>query len=319
MVGGMVGAQIDARQVALVEKFSGMGAGSYAASFDPGFLNYGLLKNTYDKLMGEFSTRFIAQGTLGSMFGNTSYSFSDDKLKFSISNTQILTNATANAPTDVVDKVVYWAEIARVLLGNTTDFGVATTEMQTAIDVAAGHRVQFSVPLSSNIISTSGNDSIDGNKYNNIIDGGAGNDTIDDKEENNVIYGGEGDDKLSSSLMSGANRKNNIVYGDAGNDIINGGDGASWLYGGIGNDTIRGGAGNDSIYGGSGANILRGGLGNDLLKGGEDSDTYFYAKGDGNDVIVDFVYSTLQGVLRLENIVRGEASFASMDINRWRC
>jgi Ca2+-binding RTX toxin-like protein len=558
---------VDSRVIAIMDKFSGMGAGSYMKSFLPELFTNTLqlfeevhfinLELGYNKIMGELSTLLIAQGTLANVFGNPTYSFSDDALKFSISHTQILSNAQVNAPIDAVDKNVYWSEIARTLIEYATDFGVTPTAMQTSVNSAAGYNVEVNNPWPMSLIyGTINNDSIAGGKANNtiygldgndLIDGGAGNDLIggdqghdtiyggigndtirgwtgNDRllgdEGNDVIngedgndtiiggigsdliYGGNGNDYISESGLSSASIDNNtiygeagndyissnsnfaqlyggigddriiggfgndsiyggdgndsiecngglnIVYGDAGNDVIIGGSGQSTIFGGVGSDTITGGtgndtiryvrgdgddvikkvgttttndvleltniarsvvtfsavnnsssfgdpnsikiniigdgsillenyldcvnagriasvkfsdgvvmtaaqiavaasaitgtsanntitggtgsevilghdgadslngaAGNDSIYGGKGANSLRGGLGNDLLKGGEDSDTYLYAKGDGDDVIVDFFYSTLQGVLRLENITRSEASFASIDTN----
>ncbi|SFH97833.1 Hemolysin-type calcium-binding repeat-containing protein [Selenomonas ruminantium] len=66
---------------------------------------------------------------------------------------------------------------------------------------------------------------------------------------------------------------------NAFNITISGNSNANTIYGGAGNDTIYGMAGNDSIYGGKGDDILRGGTGNDV---------FYYAKGDGNDIIEGF-------------------------------
>ncbi|MEJ2410986.1 MAG: calcium-binding protein, partial [Novosphingobium sp.] len=50
---------------------------------------------------------------------------------------------------------------------------------------------------------------------------------------------------------------------------------------------IYGGLGNDRIEGGTGADVITGGFGNDLLEGGSGADTYYFARGDGQDTIVD--------------------------------
>ena len=50
------------------------------------------------------------------------------------------------------------------------------------------------------------------------------------------------------------------------------------VFGGTGNDTVVTGAGND---------IITGGLGNDVLQGGPGNDTYYVARGDGQDTIID--------------------------------
>jgi Ca2+-binding RTX toxin-like protein len=52
-------------------------------------------------------------------------------------------------------------------------------------------------------------------------------------------------------------------------------------------DVIDAGAGNDTVNAGNGHDTITGGAGNDSLVGGYHNDTYVYARGDGNDVIVE--------------------------------
>jgi len=54
-----------------------------------------------------------------------------------------------------------------------------------------------------------------------------------------------------------------------------------------GDETIAGGAGNDWINGRGGNDIIAGGTGNDTLGGGSGDDTYRFARGDGQDTILD--------------------------------
>ena len=89
----------------------------------------------------------------------------------------------------------------------------------------------------------------------------------------NKINGGSGNDKL---------------YGGAGNDKLYGNDGNDRLYGNAGNDKLHGGEGNDSLNGGKGNDTLIGGKGNDSLWGNSGADTFFYAAGDGKDIIYGF-------------------------------
>ena len=70
----------------------------------------------------------------------------------------------------------------------------------------------------------SGADTIDGNRYGNLLRGYASAD---------VINGGDGDDHL---------------YGDAGADTLSGGDGDDHLHDGSEADTLHGGKGNDTFY-----------------------------------------------------------------------
>ena len=72
-----------------------------------------------------------------------------------------------------------------------------------------------------------------------------------------------------SELLEGSSQKDTI-YGDGGDDYI---------FGYAGNDSLNGGDDNDSIVGGKGT---------DTLTGGDGEDVFFYANGDGNDVITDY-------------------------------
>jgi Ca2+-binding RTX toxin-like protein len=53
-------------------------------------------------------------------------------------------------------------------------------------------------------------------------------------------------------------------------------------------DTLHAGKGNDRLIGGDGVDSLIGGRGKDKLSGGDDMDLFYFAKGDGRDVILDF-------------------------------
>ncbi|MCF8198712.1 MAG: VCBS domain-containing protein [Sulfuritalea sp.] len=115
-------------------------------------------------------------------------------------------------------------------------------------------------------------DTIFGEAGNDFIDGQGGDDVIDAGADNDIVAGGLGNDQL---------------FGGAGSDQLQGGEGNDLLDGGSENDTLFGEAGNDTLKGGAGNDYLLGGLGNDILDGGEGDDVYFYARGEGNDRIVD--------------------------------
>ena len=123
---------------------------------------------------------------------------------------------------------------------------------------------------------------ITGNALANSIKGGSGNDTI---------YGGAGADKLlggaGNDSLSGGDGKDKLL-GGAGNDSLSGGSDKDTLSGGSGNDKLLGGAGNDCIKGGTSNDSLWGGTGNDTLWGDDGKDNFFYAKGDGKDIIYSF-------------------------------
>lgn len=81
--------------------------------------------------------------------------------------------------------------------------------------------------------------------------------------------------------------KIDFIFGENGNDNLRGGNGNDAISGGAGNDILYGDSGSDILIGGEGSDTLDGGTGNDTLKGGSGDDTYIFAKGYGNDTIID--------------------------------
>ncbi|RWM95807.1 MAG: hypothetical protein EOR84_14665 [Mesorhizobium sp.] len=82
------------------------------------------------------------------------------------------------------------------------------------------------------------------------------------------------------------------VNGSADADIIFGLDSSSnyeTLNGNAGNDALYSGAGDDVLNGGGGNDTLLGGTGNDYTNGQDGDDTYVFRRGDGNDLIEDYV------------------------------
>ncbi|WP_161985058.1 calcium-binding protein [Agarivorans sp. Toyoura001] len=76
-----------------------------------------------------------------------------------------------------------------------------------------------------------------------------------------------------------------ISLGTVGDDVLSGHDGR---------DIFSGGQGADDITAGEGDDILEGGEGNDRLTGGRGSDTYLFSKGDGQDIINAYDWSTMR-------------------------
>ena len=128
---------------------------------------------------------------------------------------------------------------------------------------------------------SSANNVLVGNSGNNVLDGGSGNDTADGGEGNDSLLGGSGNDTLLGGLG------NDQLNAGSGNDVLTGGEGTDTLDGGSGDDQLLGGAGNDVMTGGSGADQFTGGTGNDTLTGGSGNDRYHFARGDGQDTIID--------------------------------
>ncbi|MBF0120117.1 MAG: hypothetical protein HQK79_14885 [Desulfobacterales bacterium] len=101
----------------------------------------------------------------------------------------------------------------------------------------------------------------------------------EDYNEFGYTIGTEGNDTLHATSFLESGDMPNIIYGGGGNDVI---------YGENNDDALYGGAGNDSINGDGGYDRLHGGEGDDRLTGGEGSDNFYFATGEGHDVITDF-------------------------------
>ena len=78
--------------------------------------------------------------------------------------------------------------------------------------------------------SGSGDDTITGGDFFDILRGGAGDNSLYGGGGNDWLYGGSGDDRLF------AGTGDNILHGESGDDI---------LLGGLGRDTMDGGSGTD--------------------------------------------------------------------------
>jgi Ca2+-binding RTX toxin-like protein len=83
------------------------------------------------------------------------------------------------------------------------------------------------------------------------------------------------------------NELKNTVVGNRGDNMLSGLAGNDLLQGAEGNDTLLGGSGADTLDGGAGNDVLDGGVGNDTLTGGQGNDLYRFARGGGQDVIVE--------------------------------
>ncbi|MEX5575052.1 calcium-binding protein [Pseudomonas lijiangensis] len=179
-----------------------------------------------------------------------------------------------------VDEIVFhdgtlWgiADIKRKVLeasaGNDELVGYATNDVLNGLggdDFIAGY---------------GGNDTLFGGDGQDYLDGGVGNDSLYGEAGNDNLYGGEGND-----LLDGGDG-NDWMNGDVGDDTLIGGAGDDSLNGGAGRDTLQGGAGNDYLYGDAGDDFLAGGEGNDRLDGGSGTNSYLFARGGGQDLILD--------------------------------
>ncbi|WP_405118281.1 calcium-binding protein [Pseudomonas leptonychotis] len=126
-----------------------------------------------------------------------------------------------------------------------------------------------------------GNDTLLGGEGNDVLDGGQGNDRLIGDAGNDTLRGGDGNDWLDGGV------DNDSLDAGGGDDTLIGGEGNDYLNGGAGRDTLQGGDGNDTLIGSAGDDFLAGGKGNDRLDGGSGGNRYLFAKGDGQDLIID--------------------------------
>ena len=125
---------------------------------------------------------------------------------------------------------------------------------------------------------------------------------LGDQATDNVISGTTGDDNLTGT--AGAD----VIQGLAGDDALASLDGNDRLDGGAGDDVLIGGAGDDVLIGAAGDDLIDGGTGNDTMSGGDGADTYVWAKGDGNDRIVEAVGASDRDVLDIKDVARAQVT-----------
>jgi Ca2+-binding RTX toxin-like protein len=169
-------------------------------------------------------------------------------------------------------------------MGDTLDFRAAHGSINLNLDSGnfgsgsySGNFLNF-----ENVLGGNGDDTIQGNDKNNIIEGGLGHDVLRGEAGDNLIFANAFlsvglNDSLSSSQLWGGTG-NDILVADAGGNTLRGGSGSNLLIGGSGDDILEGGDGHDYIISGGGRDEIRGGKGNDWIN----------ALAPGADVIVFF-------------------------------
>lgn len=153
----------------------------------------------------------------------------------------------------------------------------------------------------SNVIGTSGNDTLNIEDSNVIVNGDVGDDYIRIFGVNVELYGGKGSD----TIFGKEGTHNNFINCGSELDYVVAYDVSSTIYGGEGNDRIiivasegniegkndvHGDEGNDFIMlDGSDGNTVHGGKGDDIIViQNADEQFIIYADGDGDDVIFGF-------------------------------
>ncbi|WP_339073944.1 calcium-binding protein [Teredinibacter turnerae] len=145
------------------------------------------------------------------------------------------------------------------------------------------------------LLGGEGDDHIVAGADDDYVEGGAGEDTLIGEAGSDILYGNADTDFLFDVDDTDVSDVNHL-YGGSGDDVLYTGSAVDWLYGGDDSDYLISGLGDDHLFGGSGrdylgaggdADYLDGGAGNDMLFGGSGDDTYYFAYGDGFDIVND--------------------------------
>ena len=139
------------------------------------------------------------------------------------------------------------------------------------------HEVLSGTDYMDYILAGNGDDTVYGDKGNDVLDGGGGADHLYGGDGQDVLYGGDIADYLDGG------KGDDIIYAGTSSgvmDVVIGGDGNDKLYGEAGIDEIHGDAGDDYIDAGGDTDLVFGDAGNDILLGGDGPDTLLAGTGD---------------------------------------
>jgi Ca2+-binding RTX toxin-like protein len=216
------GSNIDARKLAVLEKFFGEAFVGVGGS-NPNVNAAALLNQSYKGLFEMFYAGLMSQTHLKDLYNKITYTWDETtgSLKGNLSG--VVTTLQSQLILDPTAGKVMLGEFARTLHGFQAEgmlnywgfrgtFAAQSEELGWVID-----------SVGKNIINgTLNNDSISGTGNDDAIRGDSGNDYLYGNAGNDVLYGQEGND---------------YVYGRDGNDVMDGGVGNDYLSGEAGSDT----------------------------------------------------------------------------------
>ncbi len=236
-----------------------------------------------------------------SRVGNTD----DLRISFANSDDEIVVIGTLDSSTDQIEQIIF-------------DDGTVWTAETVRTMVLATH-------------STSGNDTVVGGAQNETLSGGLGNDYLSGGDGSDVydFTRGDGKDVIDDNGFNDTDQiaihgytPNEVMLSRVGNtddlrisfansddEIVVIGtldsstdqieqiifdDGTVWTSDEVSQRLIADQAtdGDDNVEGFGTDDTLAGGAGHDVLTGGNGNDTYIYARGDGNDLIVETTFNS---------------------------
>ena len=264
------GGLVDARQLAVLEKFMGMNfAGTNGAN--PNANAAPLLQKAYYKLVDRLYAAMASATYLKDIISRVNYKIGESGAVIEFAD--VINDIDKAIDNDSVSGKQLLADFLRVVYGS--GLSNDTNLLHFCNHFAAKSPELARIVYSANrdaIIGSDKSDSLSGGVADDLLYGDAGDDHLNGDAGNDTLYGGEGNDNM---------------YGYLGDDFLYGGTGRDDLYGGGGNDVLDGGSGVDYLEGDDGNDTLIGGQGSDSLYGGTGNDTYIFNKGDGEDYIMD--------------------------------
>lgn len=264
------GKLMDARQLAVLEKFMGMGfMGTNGAN--PNANAAPLLQKAYYKLVDRLYAAMASATYLKDIISRVNYKIGESGAVIEFAD--VINDIDKAIDNDSVSGKQLLADFLRVVYGS--GLSNDTNLLHFCNHFAAKSPELARIVYSANrdaIIGSDKSDSLSGGVADDLLYGDAGDDHLNGDAGNDTLYGGEGNDNM---------------YGYLGDDFLYGGTGRDDLYGGGGNDVLDGGSGVDYLEGDDGNDTLIGGQGSDSLYGGTGNDTYIFNKGDGEDYIMD--------------------------------
>ncbi len=264
------GGLVDARQLAVLEKFMGMNfAGTNGAN--PNANAASLLQKAYYKLVDRLYAAMASATYLKDIVSRVNYKIGESGAVIEFAD--VINDIDKAIDNDSVFGKQLLADFLRVVYGS--GLSNDTNLLHFCNHFAAKSPELARIVYSANrdaIIGSDKSDSLYGTAADDFVYGDAGDDHLNGDAGNDTLYGGEGNDNM---------------YGYLGDDFLYGGTGRDDLYGGGGNDVLDGGSGVDYLEGDDGNDTLIGGQGSDSLYGGTGNDTYIFNKGDGEDYIMD--------------------------------
>ena len=165
-----------------------------------------------------FSDSLTGDGANNSIDGGTG-----EDLVFASAGADILAGGANNTLAFTVASMTYTGDTVNFSTVTANAVTIDLSNTSTAQNIGGTNSVQLSgfenIIGSDYAVGTAG-DSLTGDNFANVIDGGAGNDTLNGGAGNDTLIGGAGND----SLIGGAG--NDLLFGGAGADTFAGGGGA---------------------------------------------------------------------------------------------